>query len=187
MALAAGSAGQLLLVAVLAFFAVERLAELAVNRRNARRLRERSAVWERDDGFGLILLAQAALFGGLAVEATLAPWAAVGAWTWPLLGAALAAQVVRWWVIATLRERWSVRVVTVPGAPRVTTGPYRWTTHPNYAVVLAEAVVLPLAFLAWGTLLLALPLTAVALRRRIRREEAALRRAHPASAPGRAQ
>jgi methyltransferase len=33
----------------------------------------------------------------------------------------------------------------VPGVPPVARGPYRWLRHPNYAVVVAEIAVVPLA------------------------------------------
>lgn len=170
-----------LLAIVLSLLLAERLAELAIDKRNTRRLRERGAVWLGRDGFGLILAAQVLLFALLLAEVASAPWVAIGWWTWPLLGIALLAQVVRYWCITTLGERWSVRVVTVPGAPRVTTGPYRWLPHPNYLVVFAEVIVLPLAFHAWITLIVLVPLKAIALRRRVRLEEAALRAASPAT------
>lgn len=164
----------LLLPVTLLLLAAERGLELALNARHARELRRRGAVWAERDGLGLIVAAQALLFAGLAAEGALAPWSGTSAWTWPLLAVAALLQGVRYWVIATLGWRWAVRVVTVPGAPRVTTGPYRWLRHPNYVVVALEALVLPAAFAAWGTLLVVLPLQGLALARRIRREEAAL-------------
>lgn len=172
-----------LLAAVLGLLAAERLAELAINRRNARRLRERGAVWLGRDGFGLILAAQVLLFLMLGAEVALAPWSATGWWTWPLLAVALLAQGLRYWCIATLGERWSVRVVTVPGAPRIASGPYRFLPHPNYLVVLLEVLVLPLAFHAWLTALALVPLKLVALARRIRLEERALQAAEPDPTP----
>lgn len=104
----------------------------------------------------------------------LAPWARMGWWTWPLLGVALLAQLLRYWCITTLGHRWNVRVVTLPGAPRVTSGPYRWLPHPNYLAVLAECIMLPLAFGAWMSALVVVPVKAVALLRRIRHEDQAL-------------
>lgn len=160
--------------AALALVLAERIAEILINRRNSARLQEIGAVWLRRDGFGLILLAQVVLFAGLILEGRLAPWTGPHAWTSPLLGVALLAQVARYWVIATLGWRWSIRVVTIPGAPRIERGPYRFLRHPNYVVVAAEALVLPLAFGAWATLLVALPLQLVALARRIRIEDRAL-------------
>lgn len=170
-----------LLWSVLGFFALERATEVAIDRRNARELARRGARWHgRDDGFALILLAQGILFAGTFVEGSFAAWAGPKPWTWPCVALLLLAQVVRYWCIATLGWRWSVRVVTLPGTPRVASGPYRYLPHPNYAVVMAEAVLLPLAFGAYATLLVAAPLQLFALVRRVRIEDAALGRAEPA-------
>lgn len=171
---------EVVFAATLILLAAERLLELFINRRNTRRLQARGAVWLGRDGFGLILAAQLVLFGALTVEVALAPWARAGWWTWPALALLALAQVLRYWCIATLGERWSIRVVTVPGAPRITSGPYRWLPHPNYVVVFSEVILLPLAFMAWTTLAIMVPLKAYALWRRIRLEEGALRSAQPA-------
>jgi methyltransferase len=168
---------------VLGLLLAERAAELAIARRNDAWLRAHGAVFAPGDGLSLIVAAQVALIGGLAVEGALAPWAAVDALTWAGLAVAVGAQGLRYWVIATLGSRWSIRVATLPGAQRVTRGPYRFLRHPNYVAVAAEAVALPLAFHAWATLLVALPLLLVALARRIVREERALAERYPQSAP----
>ena len=55
-------------------------------------------------------------------------------------------QLGRVWVIATLGERWTTRIIVLPGAPLVTSGPYRWVKHPNYLVVIGEFAILPLVF-----------------------------------------
>jgi methyltransferase len=65
---------------------------------------------------------------------------------WRLVGAYAALQAVRYWVIATLGERWTTRILALPGAPLVRAGPYRFLRHPNYAVVAIEIALLPLAF-----------------------------------------
>ena len=68
----------------------------------------------------------------------------VPVWFW--VGVFLALQAVRYWVITTLGRYWTTRVIVVPNAPLITRGPYRFLRHPNYAVVIAEIAVLPLAF-----------------------------------------
>lgn len=65
---------------------------------------------------------------------------------WPLLALYLALQVVRYWVIATLGRYWTHRVITLPEAPVVRAGPYRYLRHPNYAVTITETFLLPLVF-----------------------------------------
>lgn len=64
----------------------------------------------------------------------------------PLIATFLALQLARYWIIATLGRYWTHRILTLPGAPVVTRGPYRFLRHPNYAVTLAETLLLPLAF-----------------------------------------
>ena len=55
-------------------------------------------------------------------------------------------QALRVWVISTLGGRWTTRIIVLPDAPRIRTGPFRFLSHPNYAVVSGEIAVLPLAF-----------------------------------------
>jgi methyltransferase len=44
------------------------------------------------------------------------------------------------------RARWSTRIIALPGAPFVSTGTYRFLSHPNYLVVIGKIAVLPLCF-----------------------------------------
>jgi len=62
-------------------------------------------------------------------------------------------QGLRFWVMRTLGARWTTRIIVLPGERLVSAGPYRFLSHPNYAVVAGEIAVLPLA--------LGLPLVAV--------------------------
>lgn len=163
-----------LFVVVYVAFVIERLFELDLNRRNSRKLAARGAVWLAKDGFGLIVLSQFVLFVGVAAEVVMTDHAGDQWWTWPAVVGLVLAQALRYWAITTLGERWAVRVVTVPDAPRIVGGPYRVYPHPNYVAVMAEAVLLPLAFGAFATLVVVAPLAFVALVRRIRLEESAL-------------
>ncbi len=62
------------------------------------------------------------------------------------------------------------------GAPRITGGPYRFFSHPNYVAVVAEGVALPLVHTAWLTACVFTVLNAALLTARIRTENAALER-----------
>jgi methyltransferase len=69
-------------------------------------------------------------------------WSAPVAPFW--LAVFLALQVARFWVLTTLGRRWTTRIIVLPNAPLVATGPYRFLSHPNYLVVIGEIAVLPL-------------------------------------------
>jgi methyltransferase len=94
---------------------------------------------------------------------------------WPLIAYYLVLQVLRYWVIGSLGRYWTHRIITLPDAPIVIRGPYRYLRHPNYAVTIVETLVLPLAFgaLALGAIMTALWWTV--LNTKIRLEDEALR------------
>lgn len=124
--------------------AVARLAELVHSRRNRTRLLARGGYEVGAGHYPFIVLLHAAWLAVLflGVPAAAEP-------NWILLGLFAILQGLRVWVIASLGEYWTTRIVTVPGAPLSRHGPYRWVRHPNYAVVAAEIAILPLAFGAW--------------------------------------
>ncbi|WP_084784935.1 isoprenylcysteine carboxyl methyltransferase family protein [Calidithermus timidus] len=83
---------------------------------------------------------------------------------WPLwLLLFLAAQYLRYWSIYTLGRYWNTRIVLMPGAPAIETGPFRYLRHPNYVAVALELLTLPLIFNAWVTAVLATLFNAILL------------------------
>ena len=83
-------------------------------------------------------------------------------------------QLGRVWVVASLGDRWTTRIIVKPGAPLIRAGPYRFLRHPNYFVVTLEIAVLPLMFGLWRIALVFSLLNAVILAVRIRAENRAL-------------
>ncbi len=130
--------------AVVGLVALERLAELWYARRNTRALLEVGGVEVGGAHYPLIVALHAAWL--IAIVATVPAAASVSV---PLLVLFLILQGFRAWVLLSLGRYWTTRVITVPGAPLVRRGPYRFLRHPNYLVVAAEIAVLPLAFGAW--------------------------------------
>ena len=86
------------------------------------------------------------------------------------------AKALKMWAIASLGERWSFRVLVLPGRALVTSGPYRWLRHPNYVAVAGELAGVALTVWAVLTGPLALAGFIALLRRRIAIEERALGR-----------
>ena len=87
----------------------------------------------------------------------------------------LAGQGLRLAAMSALGERWTVKVITVPGAPPGDRGIFRWLRHPNYLGVVLEIAALPLVHGAWLTSLVWSVANGALLVARIRAEEAALR------------
>lgn len=166
---------ELLYLGLLALFVAERLVELALTRRHQRRLRARGGriVTEGDPWTPMIVL-HTGLLVAAPLEVVLLERPFVAWIGFPALGALVATQALRWWTIRTLGDRWTARIVVVPGEEPVTGGPFRWLRHPNYLAVIVEVAALPLVHTAWATALVASVANAWVLRRRIRVEEEAL-------------
>ena len=155
-------------VLLLALVTAERLAELWWARRNTARLLAQGAVEHAPGHYPLIVALHALWLAGL--------WFL--AWDRPIvtgwLVVFIALQAARLWVLATLGERWTTRIIVLPGAALVRRGPYRFVSHPNYLVVAGEIAVLPLCLgLPWYAVIFSLANAAV-LAIRIRAESTAL-------------
>jgi methyltransferase len=155
-------------LAVLALVTLQRLAELALAHRNTRRLLAQGGVEIAPGHYPAVVALHAAWLSGLWLLAL------PSVPNLALLGVFGAMQIGRGWVLAALGSRWTTRIIIVPGAPLVRSGPYRLLSHPNYLIVAGEILVLPLAF---GLPLFAVvfsALNALVLWVRIRAEDAAL-------------
>ena len=153
---------------ILLLVTAQRLGELVLARHNTNRLLAKGAIEIGRGHYPLVVALHAAWLAAL--------------WIWgrdqdinvlALIGFAVM-QGLRLWVLATLGARWTTRIIVLPGAPLVTAGPYRYLSHPNYAVVVGEIALLPLALhLPWLALLFTI-LNAAVLFIRIRVEARAL-------------
>jgi methyltransferase len=154
---------------IVGLVALQRLAELIYAAGNTRALLQQGAVELGRQHYPLFVL----LHGGLLLAIVLLV-PADRPINWPMLGLLVMLQLARLWVIATLGRYWTTRLITLPGAPLVARGPYRFVRHPNYLIVAIEVLVLPLVFSAWPiALAFAVPNLAL-LWWRIRLEDAAL-------------
>ncbi len=154
---------------VLGLVALQRIAELAYARRNTAALLARGGVEAGATHYPLVVALHAAWLAAMAIliPPSTAP-------NWWLLGLFALLQAARVWVVVSLGEFWTTRVVTLPGAPLVRRGPYRFVRHPNYVVVCCELAVLPLAFGAYAIAIAFSALNAALLFWRIRVENQVL-------------
>ncbi|WP_437489530.1 isoprenylcysteine carboxylmethyltransferase family protein [Sorangium sp. So ce1014] len=165
---------ELLYLGFLGAVSLERLAELFISRRNARRAFAKGGVEVGQGHFRVMALMHTAFLAVCALEVGALDRPFPGLVGLAALAAALLAQAMRYWVIATLGEQWNVRIIVVPGAAPVSGGPYRYLRHPNYAAVIVEMVAIPMIHGAWLTALVFSALNAAVLHVRIRAEEEAL-------------
>lgn len=125
----------LALVAVLVY--VPMLIEARRASRNERAQRARGGVEPPGDVYGLMQLVYPGAFLAMLIEGALRG----GPPPWLLAAGAIvfaAAKAIKWWAILSLGPFWTFRVIVVPGASLVASGPYRWIRHPNYLGVLGE-------------------------------------------------
>jgi methyltransferase len=153
---------------ILLLVTVQRLGELVLSRHNTMKLLARGAIEVGAKHYPLVVSVHAA-------------WL-ISLWTWGrdqdvnlfVLALFILLQGFRLWILATLGSRWTTRIIVLPGAPLVTSGPYRYFSHPNYAVVASEIALLPLALHLHLLALIFTVLNAAVLVIRIRTEARAL-------------
>lgn len=158
------------LLVILALVAAQRILELLISRRHEKALRARGAIEVGAAHYPFIVAVHAGWLAALALWALIMP---------PLLNPALIVvylllQPLRVWIIASLGRAWTTRIITLPGAPLVRRGPYRFLRHPNYVLVALEIAILPLALGAWPVVAAFSILNAIVLRIRITAENHAL-------------
>ena len=157
---------------LIAAVGVERIAELVVSQRNLRWSRAHGGVEFGAGHYPVMVVLHTGLLAGCLVEAAHREF--IPALGWSMFAVVIAAQGLRWWCITTLGRQWNTRVVVVPDAGRVTGGPYRFLSHPNYVAVVLEGIALPLVHSAWITATVFTVLNAVLLWVRISVEDKAL-------------
>jgi methyltransferase len=153
---------------ILGLVTAQRGGELVLSYHNTRKLMARGAVEVAPQHYPLMVAVHALWLIALWVFGHDQPVNALA------LGAYLALQGLRFWVMRTLGACWTTRIIVLQGEPLVSSGPYRYLTHPNYAVVSGEIALLPLVVdLPWIAALFTV-LNAGVLFIRIRAENRAL-------------
>jgi methyltransferase len=155
---------------VLALVTLLRLVELPIARANTGRLLAIGGQEVAASHYRLIVALHAAFLASLWLFALDQPINV------PLLILFGSVECVRIWVLLTLGQRWTTRIIVVPGETLVSRGPYKYLRHPNYAVVVAEIALLPLVFGLWRIALVFSVANAALLSIRIREENRALGR-----------
>jgi methyltransferase len=124
---------------ILAAVTLQRAGELVISRHNTSRLMAAGAVEVAPGHYPLIVAVHSAWLMSLWIFGRDQPV------NLAFLFGYLVLQGLRVWVLWTLGGRWTTRIIVLPQRPLVAAGPYRFLSHPNYAVVAGEIAVLPLA------------------------------------------
>ena len=153
---------------LLALVTLQRGAELVIANHNTRKLLARGGVEVAPRHYPMIVAMHAAWLTALWI------FGRDQAVNLVILLFYVALQAFRFWVMRTLGSRWTTRIIVLPSQPLVSAGPYRFLSHPNYAVVAAEIALLPLVLgLTWLAAIFTV-LNAAVLAIRIRAENRAL-------------
>ena len=153
---------------ILGLVTLQRIAELFISSHNTSKLKARGAVELAPRHYPLIVAVHAAWLASLWIFGHDRPLNTIALLLYLVL------QGFRFWVMWTLGARWTTRIIVLPGLPPVTRGPYRFLSHPNYAVVTGEIAVLPLVLgLPWFAAAFTI-LNATVLAIRIKAENRAL-------------
>jgi len=157
-------------IAILGFVTAQRLIELPIARANTARLLANGGREVAPGHYPYIVALHAAWLASLWVFALGRPINLAFLILFGLI------ELARVWVLRSLGPRWTTRIIVVPGEQLVARGPYRFVSHPNYAVVVAEIALLPMVFgLPWIAIIFSL-LNLAILTVRIRAENEALGR-----------
>ena len=130
----------------LTFIIVQRLSELAIAKRNTRRLLDEGAYEVGANHYPFMVMLHSAWIACLLIfgysESVSFGWLAVFA----------ALQALRVWILTSLGGRWTTRIIILE-KPLVQRGPFKYFSHPNYMLVVAEIIVAPMVLgLVWVAL-----------------------------------
>ncbi|SLN62757.1 isoprenylcysteine carboxyl methyltransferase family protein [Pseudooctadecabacter jejudonensis] len=127
----------------LSFIVVQRLSELVIAKRNTARLLARGAFEVGAEHYPVMVLMHSTWIASLIIFGLNASvhfgWLAVFA----------VLQLLRVWILGSLGRRWTTRIIILE-EPVVVRGPFKYVSHPNYMLVVAEIIVAPLVLgLGW--------------------------------------
>jgi methyltransferase len=159
---------------LLGIVALLRFYELSISRARQREMTARGASKVPDHRFGWMVMVHTGVLLGSACEVVFLHRPFYPVFGGICFGLFIAANAVRWWVIRTLGEHWNVQVMNSTSLGVVTSGPFRYVRHPNYAAVFVELLVLPLIHTAWITAIVGTVAHVVVLSQRLSTEERVL-------------
>jgi methyltransferase len=161
-------------LALLLVVAAIRIIELRVSRNHQRAMLPRGASIVAEPLYPWLVAVHTLVLIGAAVEVIALKRPFIPMLAAPMFVIFVAANFVRLWVIRTLGNHWNVQVMDSTSMGVITSGPFRFVRHPNYAAVIVELITLPLIHTAWITAIIGTLGYISVLAQRIPLEERAL-------------
>jgi methyltransferase len=127
----------------LGFIIVQRFSELVIAKRNTARLLAKGAYEVGAAHYPVMVAMHSAWIACLLIfgydETVALGWLAMFA----------VLQIFRVWILGSLGGRWTTRIIVLE-EPLVVRGPFKYFSHPNYMLVVAEIIVAPMVLgLVW--------------------------------------
>jgi len=155
----------------ISFIILLRIAELLLSKRNEKWLLQNNAVEYGQKHYPFIVALHVFFLASLIVEyyAQKPP-----SYSLFFIGLYFILLAFKAWVIASLGKFWNTKIYHIANVPLIKKGPYKYFRHPNYIIVIAEIVVIPLAFHLYYTAFIFTMLNICMLFIRIKEEEKAM-------------
>lgn len=154
--------------------AAMRIFELRISKKHQQEITARGGCKVKDPVFCWMAVFHTVVLIAAGTEVVFLHRPLIPALALPMIAFFIFANIVRWWVIRTLGEHWNVQVMDSTRLGVITTGPFRYVRHPNYAAVFVEMIALPLIHTAWITALAGAIAHTIVLTRRLSTEERVL-------------
>ncbi len=156
-----------------------RLISLAKSIYNERRLKATGASEYGKVNSAALTIAHILFYISCVVEA-LYYKTTVNAWTYWGLGVFAFSMIMLWWVILSLGQVWTVKLIISTNHVLKTNFLFKYVRHPNYFLnIIPELVSVSLICNAWTTLIIGLPVYLIPLAIRIRQEEEIMKEKFP--------
>lgn len=131
----------------LGFIVIQRLSELVIAKRNTAKLLAKGAHEVGASHYPVMVAMHSAWIACLLIFG----YPETVAFGW--LGVFAVLQGFRVWILGSLGARWTTRVIILE-EPLVVRGPFKYFSHPNYMLVVAEIIVAPMVLgLVWVAVL----------------------------------
>jgi methyltransferase len=165
---------RVIFVSIVAAVLIQRWVELRISQRHVMALLAQGGRLHGSNLIGIVKGLQIAWFVAMIAEV----WGLNRPFM-PLLAAiailaTIAGQSLRYLSMRALGQRWTLPIVTLPGASAIDTGIYRYLRHPNWLGVILEILALPLIHGAYLTAICFSIANAILIIWRIKAEEKAL-------------